>query len=178
MSDQTNKMPKPYIQGQSINFCISEIIFKYVDGSPSKEAQYQHAQTFKGEWLFDFKIPPFQRPVVWTQNQCIRFIESCWLGFDIGSYVVNKVEWRGEFIHEADGYLLDGLQRITAIKKYINNEFKVFGYCWNELDRVEQRRFEGIVHGKNMEIDNDYVYRTDLVEMIIIEIKPDERQGD
>lgn len=148
------RMPEPFLRAISSNYSMSEIIHNFVDGTPSKEHQYPHE--FNGEWLFDFKIPPFQRPIVWNEEQCIRFIESCWLGFDIGSYVINRVEWRREKVPLRDRYLLDGLQRLTAIKKYICNEFKVFGYYWNELDRIEHCRFENITFNRNtVQVDDD-----------------------
>lgn len=40
-----------------------------------------------------FVLPNFQRPPVWTREQQVRFIESCWMGLPIGVYVYNEVEY-------------------------------------------------------------------------------------
>ena len=48
--------------------------------------------------------------------QKIKLIESLFLGYDIGSYSYTK----------NNRYLLDGQQRINAIKGFMNNEFSVF----------------------------------------------------
>ena len=37
-----------------------------------------------------FVLPPFQRPPVWTLEQKIRFIESCWMGLPIGVFIYNR----------------------------------------------------------------------------------------
>lgn len=94
--------------------------------------------------LFQFRIPPFQRAVVWTEDQCIRFIESAYRGYNLGTYVVNKLEWTKDGPHPFDMWLLDGLQRLTAIWRYQQDEFKVFGYHWSELDRIDKCRFGNV----------------------------------
>ena len=132
------KIPAAWFRPASLSFCISELL------RDDKSSKTEKHQTFRGEWLFNFKIPPFQRPVVWTEAQCISFIESAWKGFSLGTYVVNKVPWNSGMIHEADDYLLDGLQRLTAIMRYTNDEFKVFGYFYSELDRIDYCRFENV----------------------------------
>lgn len=134
-----SKIPAPFCRTTSSNTDIEHIIYSL----RRKATQYMPFQSFTGEWLFAFKIPPFQRNFVWTEAQCVKFIESVWMGFDIGSYLVNRLPWVGKLIPEYDDFLIDGLQRITAIHKYVSNEFKVFGYYYNELDESDRRRFEG-----------------------------------
>ena len=116
-----------------------------IDSLQEEERQHR-LKYYVGEYfLFQFRIPPFQRPVVWTEEQCIKFCESAYKGYNLGTYTVNKVEWvgRGDAAHphQYDAWLLDGLQRLTAIWKYKHDEFKVFGYLWSELDRIDHCRF-------------------------------------
>lgn len=125
-----------------------QIIGWSIDSLQDEERQYR-LNHFKDEtFLFQFRIPPFQRPIVWTDSQCIAFIESVWKCYNLGSYTVNKLEWvgRGDNArpHPYDGWLLDGLQRLTAIKRYYNNEFKVLGYFWNELTKPDYLRFKQV----------------------------------
>lgn len=84
-----------------------------------------------------FLLPEWQRPFVWEDGQCVRFIESIWKGPPLGSYTVNlKVD------SEFDGYLIDGQQRLTSIERYLSDEFPVFGYKWSEVTLVDRRVFE------------------------------------
>jgi uncharacterized protein with ParB-like and HNH nuclease domain len=82
---------------------------------------------------FNFKLPDFQRPLVWTQGQKIRLIESLLVGIPIGTYTVNESDNPA-----LDRLLIDGQQRVNAIKEYVNNEFKVYGLFYSE---VTDRKF-------------------------------------
>lgn len=103
---------------------------------PPRINQGQHYNYTVGEFInrgFDFKLPDFQRPLVWTVKQKIRLIESLWVGVNIGTYTVNE--------SDNDNYnrlLIDGQQRINAIKEYVNNQFKVYNLFY--LD-VTNRKF-------------------------------------
>ena len=90
--------------------------------------------------LFGFILPPFQRGSVWNQDQQIKFMESVWLQLPIGSYMVNMRWDMGEF----DNWLLDGQQRMRALKSYLNNEFSVFGYFFSEITEIDKRRFRNL----------------------------------
>jgi hypothetical protein len=86
--------------------------------------------------VMGYPIPEFQRPIVWTQDQQIRFIESIWYGFDLGTYTY--VEWN---IDPYRFMLIDGQQRLTAIQNYITDVFEVFGGHYSELEKPDQIRF-------------------------------------
>jgi uncharacterized protein with ParB-like and HNH nuclease domain len=90
--------------------------------------------------LGPFVLPPFQRPPVWSREQQVRFIESCWLGLPIGVYVVNIGEYGSPF----DLWLLDGQQRITAILNYMADAFPVYGKLYSELPIVDHRAWNFI----------------------------------
>lgn len=99
----------------------------------------QHCNFTVGEIInreFDFKIPDFQRPLVWTREQKIKLIESLWVGIPIGTYTVNESN-NPDF----DRLLIDGQQRINAIKEYVNDVFPAYGLFYSECDRIEKRRF-------------------------------------
>lgn len=83
--------------------------------------------------------PDFQRGHVWTENQQILFIEHILkLGDNLSrtppiffNHPGWMNSWEGEFV------CVDGLQRITAILKFLNAELKIFGgYTINQIDNL------------------------------------------
>lgn len=88
--------------------------------------------------IMGYFLPPWQRGLVWTEDQKIKLIESAWLGLNIGTYTFNRSKERGGPL---DNILLDGQQRMWALECYLKNEFPVFGYKWSEITRVDKRAF-------------------------------------
>lgn len=79
--------------------------------------------------------PDFQRGHVWTEEQQIAWLEFFLKGGKSGNIIYfNCPSWYwlvpdgayNEFV------CVDGLQRLTAICRFINNEIKVFGSYFNE----------------------------------------------
>ena len=146
----TDMVPRRILDARTASFGIGHLImYEEYDGKNEHDAQ--------ANWLFDTIIPPFQRELVWDTDMMIRFIESAWMGMDIGRYVVNdasdapsrKLKGDGIQWHPTDRWLIDGQQRLTAIKCYLNNEFPIRGadgesYLWSELTQVDRRRFGNI----------------------------------
>ncbi|NEQ38940.1 MAG: DUF262 domain-containing protein [Okeania sp. SIO3I5] len=65
--------------------------------------------------------PEFQRnPNIWTLEQKSKFIESIILNFPLPYWYVKQTK-RGEYI------VVDGLQRTSAIRDFIDNKFKLNG---------------------------------------------------
>jgi uncharacterized protein with ParB-like and HNH nuclease domain len=83
-----------------------------------------------------FVLPPFQRPPVWTLAQKVRFLESCWMGLPIGSFIYNRPN---RFNSPFENWLLDGQQRVTAVLGYMEDEFPVFGRLFSQLTEVDYR---------------------------------------
>lgn len=97
---------------------------------------------WQGRRVLGFKLPQWQRPEVWDDAQCMRFIESIWLGVGLGTYMVNMTSHNVE----ADMVLLDGQQRLRAIERYLAGEFGVTGedgksYRWQQLTDQEKAHF-------------------------------------
>lgn len=87
-------------------------------------------------------VPSFQRHLVWTQEQQIKFIESAWRGIPLGSFMIHRMDWeRGGKALPFSGWVIDGQQRLTAIDAYWNNEFPVYGSLWSDVPRRDQRAF-------------------------------------
>lgn len=87
--------------------------------------------------------PNFQRGHVWTEEQQIAWLEFFLRGGKTSRVIYfNKPSWhRNVPDGEYDDYVcVDGLQRLTAIQRFVNNEIKVFGSYYNEFtDRIGVR---------------------------------------
>tara|TARA_R110000851_G_scaffold200439_1_gene351687 strand:+ start:143 stop:652 length:510 start_codon:yes stop_codon:yes gene_type:complete len=90
--------------------------------------------------LLGYAIPDFQRDSVWTNNQKIKFIESCFRGYDVGSFMISNWNMRNDLLLPYSECLIDGQQRFTALREYWSNEFKVFDYFWSELDKRDKTK--------------------------------------
>lgn len=82
--------------------------------------------------------PDFQRGHVWTDDQQIAYIEFLLRGGKTARVIyLNNPNWQ---IHKSDSYTdfvcVDGLQRITAIKRFVNDEIPVFGAYQSEYEDV------------------------------------------
>ena len=79
--------------------------------------------------------PDFQRGHVWTERQQQKYIEFLLRGGKTGRDVYfNCPGWHHQVRDGAynEFVCVDGLQRITAIRKFTNNELKVFGSYYRE----------------------------------------------
>lgn len=107
----------------------------------------------------EWKLAKWQRPFVWTQEQSIRLIESVWLGLNIGTYSINESK-----NDDLDFIIIDGQQRIISLKKYWDNEFSVYGYYWDDLNRLEKRRFKLSQFSKYTTKSDDEQYLRDYYQ--------------
>ena len=70
--------------------------------------------------------PDFQRGHVWTEEQQIKYIEFMMKGGSTGREIFfNHPGWQNSY--KGKMVCVDGLQRITAVQRFINNEIKAFG---------------------------------------------------
>lgn len=76
--------------------------------------------------------PDFQRGHVWTDAQRTAYVEALLRGMTTGRILFNCPGWsraqgpEGD-IPENTFYCIDGLQRLTAVRKFMAGEVKVFG---------------------------------------------------
>ena len=88
----------------------------------------QYAESYDG---FD-ENPDFQRGHVWTQEQQIKFVEAIIKGTvgDTGRTItLNCPDFQRDIIKTSDlkGFVVvDGLQRLTAMRKFLKGEFRIF----------------------------------------------------
>ena len=78
-----------------------------------------------------FKVPTFQRNVVWNSTKRNEFIKTLKSGNPFGSILVSK-------INDNCYSLVDGLQRISTIKDYKKNPFNYTSYENIDLDLTDK----------------------------------------
>lgn len=105
--------------------------------------------------------PDFQRGHVWTEQQQVAFVESILRGGAKNARVIylNNPNWMRHNDRAYNDFVcVDGLQRYTSIKKFINNEIKAFGCLYKD--------FEGRLRGKHdMKINvNDLPTKKDVLQ--------------
>lgn len=86
--------------------------------------------------------PDFQRGHVWTEAQQTAFVEYTIKGGLQLPIRFNDYEWSSG---SKNGHMVcvDGLQRITALMKFMKNELKVFGgYYMSELENFKAWKYD------------------------------------
>lgn len=121
-------MPNAMDLGRGFDSCIGEAIMHWQE---QEEPNPLGLRVVMGHFL-----PTWQRGLVWSKEQKVRLLESCWLGLPIGTYTFNR-----KYGSKYDNLLIDGQQRLHAIECYLSDEFAVFGYKWSETTQADKRRF-------------------------------------
>lgn len=98
-------------------------------------------------WEKDYGIelnPDFQRGHVWTEDQQIAYIEFLLKGGVTAKVIYfNSPAFGGARENtdlEEKLVCVDGLQRLTACLRFLNNEIKVFGYYFKEFEGTPRMR--------------------------------------
>lgn len=95
--------------------------------------------------------PDFQRGHVWTEEQQIKYVEFLLKeGQSSREIFFNHPGWmtsfNGEFV------CVDGLQRLTAVRKFNRNELPVFGgYYYDDIDRIPSMHITLIFNVNNLQ---------------------------
>lgn len=77
--------------------------------------------------------PDFQRGHVWTEEQQIAYVEYMLRGGTSGREIyfnMPNLDWS----NETDFVCVDGLQRITACLRFLNNEIRAFGTMYEDFE--------------------------------------------
>lgn len=115
---------KPFVQKGHIEFHV-----------PLQHLEKQLAEFFKEPYYLDIN-PDFQRGHVWTEAQQIAYTEFFFRkGETARTIYFNYPNWETEH-PESDikqMVLVDGLQRLTALRRFMNNEIPLLGYKFSEF---------------------------------------------
>lgn len=107
----------------------------YLLGEMMSLPMHSYVRKLRDPDLFGMIIPNYQRPLVWTPQQEVAYIESWYKGLDIGTFMTAL---RGD----GRSILIDGQQRLHTLKRYMNSEFSVFDLRYDELTDTEQHFFQ------------------------------------
>lgn len=82
--------------------------------------------------------PDFQRTHVWTKRQKIAYVEYQLRGGEVGKHIIfNSPYWMQMRGKRSVTVLVDGKQRLEAVRGFVRNDFKVFGAYHSEFeDRI------------------------------------------
>lgn len=109
------------------------------DGDYEVNIGLKYLESTLSEYEKDYGLelnPDFQRGAVWTEEQQIAYIEFFLKGGKTARVIYFNCPSFSRNIRENDNAMVcvDGLQRLTALRKFINNELKVFGAYLNEYE--------------------------------------------
>jgi hypothetical protein len=131
-------LPPEIKQGKIFNGTLGEFLSKYKDfkeEGPLVEAD---------RYVMGFPIPPWQRPIVWTEAQQVSFIENVLIGVPTGTIAVVDFGYENGSLIFGSDWLLDGQQRLMAIQNYVDGVFMAHGIYYADLERTDHSlRFRG-----------------------------------
>lgn len=101
--------------------------------------------------------PKFQRGHVWTEEQQIAYVEFILRGGKSARIIYfNKPSWQGGAPTDYDDFVcVDGLQRITAVMRFLNNEIKVFDTYYKDFDDKLPLRIDLIFNVNNLKTEKE-----------------------
>jgi len=80
----------------------------------------------------------YQREHVWKLADKIALIDSIFNNIDIGKFVFVQLDFSHDIYYE----VLDGKQRLSALRDFYEDRFKYNGYYYSELSRSDKNKFE------------------------------------
>ena len=90
-------------------------------------------------YLFGLDMnPKYQRDYVWSRKDKEALIDSIYKNVDIGKFVFVKLHFGGEFSYE----ILDGKQRVNAIKEFYEDRLTYKGLKYSELSSRDRGHLE------------------------------------
>ena len=110
------------------------------DGSFQTDFDFKSLISFIDEHIEKYGLqlnPKFQRGHVWTEEQQIKWIEFFFRGGRTSRIIyLNKPDWNSSVPKDAynDFVCVDGLQRLTAIRRFVDGEIPIFGSYIHEFE--------------------------------------------
>lgn len=164
-ADATARIPARVFYGNAMSTMLSSMASQ-AEGRPFHSNPHHAANS---RFVMGYPVSrTWQRGLVWSDEQCIRFIQSVYAGVYLGLYVYN------DSMHAAphlDGLLVDGQQRLSAIERYLAGELAVpapdgNAYRWTELTDEEKAHFHRIPFGFQIVQIHDEAKLTELYNLM------------
>ncbi|MEJ8837720.1 DUF262 domain-containing protein [Ramlibacter sp. AN1133] len=123
-------LPELILRGATRDYPIAVLFSSGVEATAPGERE-----------LLRHVLPPWQRDEVWEPHRKRAFIEGIFLGLGTGYYVANGMEWEGAGAKPMAGWLIDGQQRLTALRDFVVGDLAIFeGVRFADLDEATRRR--------------------------------------
>lgn len=141
-------------QNQTCDICLCErfpglaagqnLQFKDVPQFPRAHYEIDVEWPYLETWLADQITwglnlePDFQREHVWTKAQQIAYIEYCLQGGEVGRQIIfNCTYWDSSPEEGGTFEIVDGKQRLQAVRAFMKDEVPVFGNnVYSKMGRV------------------------------------------
>lgn len=107
--------------------------------------------------------PDFQRAHVWTETQQIRYVEFILRGGRSGRDILfNKSDWSRSEGRKEPMVLVDGKQRLQAVRRFMRNEIPAFGSFLSEYEDRPDLLRHGFIF-----VVNDLATRAEVLQWYI-----------
>jgi len=117
------------------------------DGEYEVSISLNYLESALKDYFEDYGLelnPDFQRGCVWSEEQQIAYMEFFLRGgktartiyFNCPYFIDGTCEDYINGKYEMPMVCVDGLQRLTTIRKFLANELRVFGYLRNEFEDI------------------------------------------
>lgn len=134
------------------DFSIGELLKKFI-----KKGEQPN---FEDESISGLTVPTYQRDYIWTGTMPSKFIESIFMGVPIQPLFAFELDDDGNL------ELLDGVQRLSSIKAFADNELVLYGL--EELDTLNGFTFEDLASARKRKFLNS------ILKLYIINQNTDE----
>jgi len=111
------------------------------DGNYVVNVSWRYLEETLNHYKEDFELqldPDFQRPHVWDLEKQQRYVEFILRGGkssrDIYFNQANWMRWKKDTDLKNPLVLVDGKQRLNAVRLFLNNEIKAFGCYFKEFE--------------------------------------------
>jgi len=106
------------------------VSWKYMEDTLSLWSDRGHKRELQGGLNMN---PDYQRGHVWTREQQIKFVEYGLMGGEVGKVIIfNCPDWGDSYKSPVE--LVDGKQRIEAVRAFLRNEIPAFGFKYSEFE--------------------------------------------
>ncbi len=167
VEEQIKDIEKDY-NYRLVEWPIEVLVKKFVSKASNKS--YKELLPRGAEQFSVIIVPDFQRDFVWDDPMKAKFIESIFMKIPIPPLFAFQLDDEGNL------ELLDGVQRLSTIKAFVNDEFALDGlgvlnslnnYKFSELEISRQRKFNNLsLKIYVLEEDADEGVRADIFNRI------------
>lgn len=137
------RLPAPLFAAQPISRSLLDFRDRHTDSLRS----VQEGLLVPGEYVLGYRLPPWQRPAVWSEAQQVRLVESAILGLTLGAVVITERlsvhhlrQQDARVPDPLDRLLIDGQQRLRAVQRFLDGDLRVFGLTWPDLSSEDATR--------------------------------------